>query len=1831
MAEAAKIERATAKRLFTMAVKALNKAISDQQANEVVNERFATVQQRCKSVTEKHAYYLAYAYPDETSAVSESDEHWLDVTINEFDQVEQEYEKYVKLVTQNNTSEDDNLRKIHRLVKYEQATLQTSINCVHDVLADPDSSRIVIADAQAEMKQQLERYRTIQRDYVTLLSDDNDMNEELKICQNLQSLCIKANITVGTAIERKTEEPAKKMTELKLERMKMPSFDGDIRNYPRFKNDFEKQVKPSIRSESTAYVLKSCLSKEPLEIVKNVDDDISEMWLRLDDRYGRLSKLTDAIMFDINQLKSVPEGEGSKFIDLVNVIERSYRDLMRINMQGEISNSTIVGLIEQKLPPSIKNMWCLEVSDKNTTVDERDKFPPLLEFLLKHRRAIEYSSNDLRTKKSVRIESAINHVKEETSNDSEPLPQKSESRQDDDGCWIHETNGHTIYDCRAYLRAAPVERWDLVNEYRACRCCLKIGHRSFNCYNHKECNKDGCKGIHHPTLHEQMSNKHKSQEENLNHITESEENDTYGSICLLQLMQVPAGERISINIMWDSGATISMITFKKAKELGLTGTKTNLTIVKIGCEREIVKSKAFNVPVYDTHGNVEYFKAYGIEKISTTIDSTDTGCFANLLNIDAAEIKRPTGEIDMLIGFEYAAFHPEKERAHKHLLLLRNKFGRCIGGSHQWLEERTQLLVQEACVNHASIKIDDFYNSEALGVSCQPRCGGCRCGECPIGGKQYTLQQERELAMIENGLELKDGKWIAHYPWKRDPHELPNNYSAALAMLKSTEKRLKKNESHAALYNEQIEDMLQRGVARKLTEYELKAYAGPVFYVSHHDVMKPESISTPCRIVFNSSAKFLNHTLNDYWVKGPDLLNNMLGILLRFRENKVAVAGDVRKMYHSVNISEVDQHTHRFLWRGMDENKKPDVYMMMAVSFGDKPAGAIASLALRKTAEYSLTEYPVASKMIIKNTYVDDVIDSFNSIQEADQVTEDADTILEKGGFTMKGWIKSSPTSGTAQPIVLPMDENKEASKVLGVVWNSCLDILEFKVKLNFSPKKRNQRTEVDLTSNDLLSSIPTVLTRRMILSQVNGIYDPIGLASPFTVQAKIMLRSLTAEGLDWDEAVSDSERQKWVKFFQDVFEMEDISFPRSIKPNDAVGQPVLILFSDASEHAFGTCAYVRWRMSNGTFQSRLLTAKSRLAPLKKITMPRLELNAALLSARLKSFIVEEMSDNFSRFYYIVDSEIARAMIQKESYGFKTFSGVRVGEIQSKTKKEDWFWVESALNIADIITRGARPEDLGMESEWQKGPKFLCDPENEWPIKQTYTGASLPDQIVMKIEVLPSSIAPEMIDLQRFSSYDKLVHVTARVKSSFSMLPRSLKNIAKSPDRKSLADAERTLIIIAQGTLSNDIKPDTMKRLGVKEIDGIKVVGSRLEDWNSITYNDSNPVLLSAKCRLAVLYAQQIHDKCHLGISAVVAMIRSKYWIVGLRQLVKSIRFKCVVCRRLHGKVEQQVMGQLPTERLKPAPAWSYTSVDLFGPFYIKGETNKRTKGKGYGVIFDCLLSRAVHVDVATDYSTDSFLLVVRRFISLRGCPVRMWSDQGTQLKAANKEIQQIISGHDQNLMIEFGIKHTFDWSFSTPEAPWQNGCAEILVKAVKKAIEISMGNQVLTYTETQTVFFESADLVNERPIGRHPTSVEDGSYLAPNNLLLGRSTNKISTGPFSPNSCPYARFRLVQQIVNTFWKRWTRDFFPSLIVQQKWHVKTRPVKVGDIVIIADKDLKRGKWKLAKVTAANESLRDGFVRNVEVQYKNPDSNSFTTVQRPVQKLVVLVAVDSDNE
>ena len=774
------------------------------------------------------------------------------------------------------------------------------------------------------------------------------------------------------------------------------------------------------------------------------------------------------------------------------------------------------------------------------------------------------------------------------------------------------------------------------------------------------------------------------------------------------------------------------------------------------------------------------------------------------------------------------------------------------------------------------LRIEDFYESESLGIRCEPRCGGCKCGECAVGGKQYTIQEERELSIIEEGLTLHDEKWTAKYPWKKDPKDLPNNYPAALAMLKSTERRLKKDEKQSQLYCEQIEDMISRGVAKKLSEKEVKDYVGPVYYVSHHEVMKPDSASTPCRIVFNSSANYMGQNLNEYWLKGPDMLNNLLGVLLRFRENHVGFVGDVRKMYHSVQLSESDQHTHRFLWRDLEQGRKPDTYVITAVSFGDKPASAIASLALRKTAELGEVKCPVASNTIKGNAYMDDILGSEANIEKVKEVTGNIDKILSAGGFHIKEWIVSSSANKLTKDLFTDDDKYDEfRSKVLGVVWDTIADQLYYKVKLNFSVKKRKLHSQPDLELNMIEEEFPKMLTRRMVLSQVNGIYDPIGLLCPFVLKAKLLLRDITSAGAGWDEPLSEEDREKWLKFFRDMFDLNKITFPRSLKPNNAVDAPVLVIFSDASKLAFGACAYVRWKTTQGKFCSRLIMAKSRLAPKKELTMPRLELNAAVTSSRMYKFISKEMTFNFQHQFFVVDSEIARAMIQKESYGFNTFVAVRVGEVQHHTSKDDWFWIESSENVADMLSRGANPEDLGMQSMWQSGPEFLNHPIESWPIRQSFSGTEMPE--LAKVVQVNATKADDLanvstiIDCQRYSSYDKLIAVTARIMAVFKKRPKpSLKNIATPLERIEINEAERNWILASQADLSTHLKPEALNRLCAREENGIVIVGTRLENWETITYDNQYPVLLSAKSPFAKLYVMKIHNTGHLGVSSVM-------------------------------------------------------------------------------------------------------------------------------------------------------------------------------------------------------------------------------------------------------------------------------------------------------------------------------------------------------------------------
>ena len=385
----------------------------------------------------------------------------------------------------------------------------------------------------------------------------------------------------------------------------------------------------------------------------------------------------------------------------------------------------------------------------------------------------------------------------------------------------------------------------------------------------------------------------------LNHAATA--NMNIADTCLLQLMKVRAQSVNgfeTVNVLWDGGSTLSLITFDAAKRMNLEGTPTKLSVIKVGGVPEEIKSQKYDLLLYNNQQQPVAFRVYGMEKISTKIEAVNVdGVLTLFKNVPKVEIERPRGQIDVLIGFEYAGHHPVRKQNAGNLLLLANQFGKCLAGSHPEIRESAQKVIQHVTINHLKgVHIEEFFNAESLGIQCSPKCGSCRCGKCAIGGKDFSLQEERELKLIEEGLSYQGNHWESSYPWIRSPSDLPDNRAAAFAMLRSTEKRLQKNIYHAQMYKSQIDDMIIRGVARKLSRNEIDDYDGPTFYIPHHEVIKRESESTPCRIVFNTSAKFNGHIINDYWAKGPTLMRNLLGVIIRFREEEVAVTGDIKKM-----------------------------------------------------------------------------------------------------------------------------------------------------------------------------------------------------------------------------------------------------------------------------------------------------------------------------------------------------------------------------------------------------------------------------------------------------------------------------------------------------------------------------------------------------------------------------------------------------------------------------------------------------------------------------------------------------------------------------------------------------------------------------------------------------------------------------------------------------------------------------------------------------------------------------------------------------------------------
>ena len=479
---------------------------------------------------------------------------------------------------------------------------------------------------------------------------------------------------------------------------------------------------------------------------------------------------------------------------------------------------------------------------------------------------------------------------------------------------------------------------------------------------------------------------------------------------------------------------------------------------------------------------------------------------------------------------------------------------------------------------------------------------------------------------------------------------------------------------------------------------------------------------------------------------------------------------------------------------------------------------------------------------------------------------------------------------------------------------------------------------------------------------------------------------------------------------------------------------------------------------------------------------------------------------------------------------YKPFVSSRVGEIQSQTDPAQWKHIPSRHNLADDVSRGIGVTELS--GRWQSGPEFLRLHEEQWPQSEPEPNQEEVEKECRKTLNLGAVVfSPTLVDSNRFSSWKKLVRMMAwllRIKKKFlaKLKKTNESQMCQGPlSAQELEEDRKHVIRHAQKNLQNRLLNSEFKMLSpFVDDEGIIRVGGRV-DKAMVSYETKHPVLLPHDHVVSRLIIQEAHRCGHPGVATTVAKTRTNYWIVRGHDLAKAVKYKCVLCREMEPKTETQIMADLPQHRIAPnSPPFHYTSCDYFGPFTVKIGRNKTTKY--YGVIFTCLNTRAVHLG-ATDYSTMEFIQTLRRFFSIRGYPAMMISDNGTQLVGAQRELRKMIEGWDIVTLREYCADKRMQWKFTTPGAPHQNGCAEALVKSCKYALKKAMGNHTLTPFELYTCLLEVANLVNQRPIGRIPNDPDDGAYLCPNDMLLGRASSQVPQGPFNETRNPKKKSRV--------------------------------------------------------------------------------------------------------
>ncbi|XP_076853956.1 uncharacterized protein LOC143509279 [Brachyhypopomus gauderio] len=936
---------------------------------------------------------------------------------------------------------------------------------------------------------------------------------------------------------------------------------------------------------------------------------------------------------------------------------------------------------------------------------------------------------------------------------------------------------------------------------------------------------------------------------------------------------------------------------------------------------------------------------------------------------------------------------------------------------------------------------------------------------------------------------------------------------------------------------------------------------------------------------------------------------------------------DVEKMFHRFHVSKEDRDYLRFLWwEGGATESEPKEYRMKVHLFGAASSPGCANYGMKYLANQNEERYPLAADFIRKNFYVDDGIVSLDSVDTAIQLVEEARAVCSKGPLRLHKFISNSrvvlesicETERAIGVKDVALSHNElPVQAVLGVQWNVARDTFSFKVLLNEKPT-----------------------TRRGILSTVASVYDPLGFLAPFLLSGKQVLQEMCQKGVGWDDPLPDELRPRWESWVSDLKNLKNIQIPRCYTPENfgKILRTELHHFSDASSRGYGQCTYIRL-VSEDNVHCALIMGKARVAPTKVVTIPRLELTAAVISAAVSSMLKEELELRIDEEHFWTDSRVVLGYVSNEARRFHVFVANRVQRIRETTDPQQWHYVDTNENPADHASRGLRVSEL-INSNWFQGPKFLW--EKELKIEQEMSELVVGDPEVKAVQVLISLAERQdsfLRRLSRFSKWTTVVNVVARIHRLAIKCKKTGTLTVEERRRASLTLIKlvqqevfkEELLILKQesGKLSRN---HPLYQLDPELHDGILRVGGRLRKASS-PFDVRHPIILPTDGEVTRLILRYCHEKTqHQGRGQTLNEVRANgYWIIAGSKAVASYIRQCVTCRRARRPTEQQRMADLPTDRIEPTPPFSFCGMDCFGPFYSK---QGRREQKRYGLLFTCFCSRAVHIELLEDMTTDAFINALRCFIAIRGPVRQLRSDHGSNFVGAKNELERALKELDEERVATFLAEQQCDFCMNVPDASHAGGVWERQIRTARSVLSSVLAQSAgrIDDTSLRTFFYEAMSIINSRPLTvdsiNDPTNLEP---LTPNHLLTMKSSIPLPPPGRFVKEDLYARkrWRRVQYLSEQFWCRWRKEYLAGITIRQKWHAPRRNVQVDDIVILQE-DAPRNVWRLARVLDVCKD-EDGLVRRATIQLgerklsdRGERLSKPSVVERPIQKLVVLM-------